>query len=221
VSDTPLVPAAVYGLRTWTVVAGAEGERLAGPQQGEPWPVDGQWLAARCDLGHAAPHPRCQCGIHGLHPRRSSAREVLAGRRQIPGVVEAEGVLEVHEDGFRAERARPYALVVAPGRNAALIGRLAATYRADLVEGGGPDSLLAWCRERGLGLDEPVVAELLGTKDGVERRRSRRTNARRNALRVAAAVVLAVVLLVLGLQLSGDPSGDRVLRGRGGEIHPR
>ena len=46
---------------------------------------------------------------------RSSARRVLACRREIPGIAEASGAIEIHEDGFRAERARPYAFLLPPG----------------------------------------------------------------------------------------------------------
>jgi hypothetical protein len=32
---------------------------------------------------------------------------VLASRFELPGIIEADGAVEVHADGFRAERARP------------------------------------------------------------------------------------------------------------------
>src|SRR3954447_2680365 len=47
----PLVPGPVYGLRTWTVAGDAGCERLAGPQRGAVWPIDGEWFAAVCPSG--------------------------------------------------------------------------------------------------------------------------------------------------------------------------
>jgi hypothetical protein len=223
VSDTPLVPGPLYGLRSWKVVADGGRELLAGPQQDTPWPADGEWLVSACArvAGHAAPSPGCECGIHAWHPRRLSARRVLASRRDVPGIVEAGGAVEVHEEGFRAERARPHAFLLSPGRNAKLIDRLAATYRAEVVEVPGADAVLAWCRERQLGLEEPVVAELLGPARLDDRRRARRQKMRADALRVAAAVLAAALLCLLGLTVLADPPGERVLHGRSGEIRVR
>jgi hypothetical protein len=221
VSDPPLVPGPIHGLRSWTV-AGAQGrERLAGPQRGASWPPAGGWLQAACPHGHAAPAPDCECGIHAWHPRPASARRVLAGRREIPGVVEADGAVEVHEEGFRAERARPHAFVRLPGRNPQLIDRLAKSYEAEVVDLGKPAALLAWCRERGLGLDESVVGSLLGPEVVAERRRARARKRRTDALRVAAALAIAALLCVLGLALTGDPRGERDLHGRTGPVQTR
>src|SRR5689334_20714480 len=110
----PLVPSPLYGLRTWSV-AGTHGEeRLAAPQRGVAWPAGGDWLVARCDVdpSHDAPARGCVCGIHAWHPSRRAARRVLGRRGVIAGVVEASGAIELHRDGFRAERARPRALFV-------------------------------------------------------------------------------------------------------------
>jgi hypothetical protein len=134
--------------------------------------------------------------------------------------VEASGAIEVHADGFRAERARPYALVLAPGRNAGLAHRLAAAYGVPIVEARGADDVMRWCGERGLGLAEPVVAELLGADELDSQRRARRAAERRGALRIAAAIVVAALLLVIGLIATDDP-GDRTLSGRTGEVRQR
>ncbi|HZB77016.1 MAG TPA: hypothetical protein VE526_12375 [Solirubrobacteraceae bacterium] len=214
-SATALVPGPLYGLRTW-VVAGEPGhERLEGPQQAAPWPAGGGQLAAVCpiDPRHAAPAPGCTCGIHAWHPRRGPARRVLGTRGRIPGVVEAGGAVEVHRDGFRAERARPFAFFLAPPANAALVGRLAEAYHAEVVPARGPDAVLAWCRERGLGLDAAVVDELLGAEGLAALRRARR----RTRLRVAGAATAIALMLFLGLELTADP-GDRPLSGRSGPV---
>jgi hypothetical protein len=209
-SELPLVPSPVYGLRAWTVVGEAGSERLAGPHRSVGWPLEGEWLESTCELGHASPAPDCACGIHAWHPRRRWARRAMAARRAVPGIVEASGVVEVHADGFRAQRARPYALMDT-GWHPALVHRLAAVYGVPVVEAGSPAALVDWCRARDLGLEEAVVAELLGPAAEPRRR------TRSDALRVAAAVAAVGVLLLLGLAATDSP-GDRPLHGRAGEV---
>jgi hypothetical protein len=222
-SDTPLVPSPVYGLRTWTVRGERPDERLAGVyRDAAPWPAGGAWLEASCSgaKGHSAPAPHCSCGVHAWHPRRRAARRILAGRREVPGIVEASGAIEVHEDGFRAERARPYALLLAPGRNAALAQRLGEAYQVPVVEAADADDVLAWCEEHGLGLAAPVVAGLLGADELEAQRRARKAKVRTGALRISVAVVVAALLVVLGL-VATDPPDDRTLNGRAGEVRTR
>jgi hypothetical protein len=215
-SDLPLVPSPLYGLRRWTVMGEAGRERLAGPHQTLIWPPGGAWLEATCPAGHMAPARDCDCGVHAWHPRLRWARRVVAARAAIPGVVEASGAIELHEDGFRAQRARPYALVLPAGRNRRLVGRLAEAYGVPVVEADNPDAVLDWCRARGLGLEEAVVTELLGPV-AEERRQARRRRARSAALRTAAGLAAVALLLVLGL-VATDRPGDRVLYGRTGEV---
>jgi len=211
----PLVPSPLYGLRTWSVAG--EDERLAGPQQGTRWPDGGAWLTARCAVtSHDAPARACACGIHAWHPGRRTARRVLGARGAIPGVVEAAGAIELHRDGFRAERARPRALLVAPGANAALIGRLSAAHGAETVTVRGPADVVAWCRERGYGLEPDVVDELLGPVAVAEERR----RARVMRLRVAGVLAAIALLLAIGIAATGHP-GERTLHGRTGEVHVR
>jgi hypothetical protein len=217
VTATPLVPGPLYGLRAWRVVADERGERLAAPHQGTTWPTGGAWLQATCSEAHAAPAADCDCGVHAWHPRRPAAKRVLATRREVAGVVEADGAVEVHEDGFRAERARPHALVLTPGRNAALVERLADAYGVETLAVQRADDLLAWCRERGLGLSEAVVADLLGPRHAADRQRARRRRARADALRIVLALAIAALLVLGGLQIAGDPPEDRVF-GRTGEV---
>ncbi len=219
-SDTALVPGPLYGLRTWIVVGEDGRERLGAPQRKGEWPAGGEWMQAECPTGeHAPPGAGCSCGIHAWHPTRRSARRVLAGRFELPGVVEASGAVEVHVDGFRAERARPYALVVAPGRNRPRAARLAEAYGARVVDVSGPDALVAWCREHGLGLDGAVVAELLGPAVTDAGRQARRRKRRNDALRILAAAALSAAVVVLGLHFVTDPPGPRVLHGRAGAVH--
>jgi hypothetical protein len=219
VTDAPLVAGSLFGLRTWRVVAEHGGEALVGPLYTAPWPAHGEWLRATCGNDHVAPDADCQCGVHAWHPRLKFAREVMAVRRTVPGVLEAQGPVEVHEDGFRAQRGRPYALVAMPGRNVQLVRRLAARYDAAVVEASRPEELLAYCRERRLGLDERVVAELLEIEDPAERERAKLRKLRADVLRVAAAVLISALLVVLGLVVATDPPGERTLHGRAGEVH--
>jgi hypothetical protein len=144
---------------------------------------------------------------------------VLASRRQIPWIIEATGATELHRDGFRAERARPYALVLLPGRNARLVQRLADEYAVEVVEAGGPNDLLSLCRDRGLGLDEATVTDLLGPETEETWRRARRKRIRRDLLRLAALVAVVALLVVAALELATYPPGERTLQGRTGEVH--
>lgn len=219
-SATPPKSTPLHGLRTWTVVGEEGAERLAGPQLHETWPAAGAWLEAACALSpeHRPPARGCVCGIHAWHPSRRAARRILAGS-EVAGIAEAGGAIELDEHGLRGQRARPYALVVAPGRNSRLVRRLAEAYEAEVVEVDGADALLAFCRTRGLGLDEAEVARLLGPATADARRLARQRKVRADALRVVAAVVVAALLMMAG-QLVTDPPGDRVLYGRTGEVIP-
>jgi hypothetical protein len=202
VSADPLLPGHLYGLRTWRVAAPDGRPELAGPYQHTPWPA-GEPVRAVCTHGgaHAVPAPDCQCGV-----RPKSARRVLAGRGEIPGVLEAWGDVQVHETGFRAAYGRPYALVLLPGRNERLIRELAQRYRVPVLELRKPAELLAHCRARRLGLEEAVVDELLSPGEAEQRRRARRRRARNNTLRVLAAVVVGVATWALGSQIAAPPT---------------
>jgi hypothetical protein len=198
VSEVPLLPGPLYGLRTWRVVVQDGSERLTAPQRGTVWD-SGAWVQATCGAGHTAPAADCRCGIHAWHPRPAAARRVLASRFDLPGIVEVDGAVEVHDDGFRAERARPYAFVRLPGRNPFLIERLGAIYGAEVLDLRRPEELLAICRERGLGLPEPVVVDLIGAEAFEERRRERARMRREAIVRVVVVVATLVALCVLGV----------------------
>src|ERR1700709_2084657 len=122
-SATPFVPGPIYGLRTWTVAGDAGNERLAGPQRRVVWPAGGEGFEAVGPSGPPAPAAGCGCGAHAWHPRPRWARRTVASRREIPGVVEGQGEIEVHAEGFRAQRARPHALFAVRGANRALLDR--------------------------------------------------------------------------------------------------
>jgi hypothetical protein len=199
VSSAPLVPGPLYGLRTWRIVVEDGRERLSAPQRGTPWARGRGWVEASCGEGHAAPAAGCRCGIHAWHPRRASARRILRSRFDLPGIVEADGAVELHEEGFRAQRARPYAFVRLPGRNPYAIERLAAAYGAEVLDLRRPEELLDVCRERRLGLQEPVVHQLLGAETIEDRRRARARQRRRDVLRVAAALLIIAAVCAVAL----------------------
>jgi hypothetical protein len=217
VSHAPLVPGPIYGLRTWTVSGEPGHELLAGPHRTTPWPTGGALLEAECSAtpAHAPPGTTCTCGLHALHPTRASARRVRSIRREVPGILEASGAVEVHADGFRAQRGRPHALVLLPDRNAHLLERLAEAYDAELLRLNGADELVAYCHDRGLGLSEDVVAELVDTEGVAATRRRRR---RRWALTVVG--LIAAALALAGIVHAIDPGTEhgRVLKGRAGEV---
>ena len=216
-SEPPLVPGPIYGLRTWGVAGEHGAEYLTGPQQGAPWPMGGAMLAAECAVRppHEPPGTDCDCGLHAFHPRRASARRVCGMRGQVPGILEAAGAVEVHPDGFRAARGRPAALVLLRNGNARLLEHLAAEYDAELLRLEGPDALLEHCRTHDLGHSEAVVAELVGH----ERVRDGRRERRRLVTRFASGWAVFLVL-VAGYVIVANPHTQhgKVLHGRTGEI---
>ena len=216
-SDPPLVPGPIYGLRTWGVAGERGAEHLTGLHRDAPWPGGGELLEAECDVvpRHEPPGAECSCGLHAWHPTRASARRVCGLRGAVPGILEAAGAVEVHADGFRAARGRPHALVLLPRGNARLLERLAASYDAELLRLDGPDALLEHCRARGLGLAPGVVAELVGTERLAAGRRERR---RRGILTAVGATIVALV--VAGIAVAAHPHAQhgKVLNGRTGEI---
>jgi hypothetical protein len=216
-SDAPLVPGPIFGLRTWGVAGERGAEYLTGPKRDAPWPRGGGWLEADCEAEprHAPPGADCECGLHAWHPRRAAARRVCGLRGTVPGILEAAGAVEVHADGFRAQRGRPSALVLLPRANARLLERLATAYDAELLRLDGPGALLEHCRAHDLGLSADVVAELVGAEALAEGRRRRRRRG------VRAAVGAAIVAIVLaGIALAVDPRVEhgKTLYGRGGEF---
>src|SRR4051794_32115174 len=128
-TEPPLFPGSILGLRTWTVRVARNGDlRLCASFGDLIWKPGGRWTEACClnssgRRGHSAPAADCSCGLYALYPHLEDAREHEAlywadGRWSSPeeestlefgevsGLVEACGRIEVHETGFRAERAR-------------------------------------------------------------------------------------------------------------------
>lgn len=208
-ADTPLVPGRVYGLRSWAVASKEGEDGLEAPFTGVRWPSGGDPIEARClaSADHQPPSAECTCGIYAFHPGEDSARELYWALRQDPrnpsavhaiGIVEAWGSLEVHDSGFRAEYARPHALVLfertAQPDYARRIERLADTYHADLVRVRDPEGLRRHCVENDLGLNDQAMARMLGPEFVQRRRQSLRAGRRQEAWHTMLATVLMVML---------------------------
>jgi hypothetical protein len=176
--EPPLFAGSVHGLRTWGVIGWHGEPRLAAAFDGSRWSAGGQPTRAACSArgGHPAPAGGCSCGLYALHPRPDSAHEIVSELEgqfdggTCLGLVEAWGRVEVHADGFRAERARPLALLLLSSQRGsgyeATVRRLALAHRADVIEIGDAGDLLRHCRERGLGLSPEAVGDLLGDEPG-------------------------------------------------------
>lgn len=65
---------------------------------------------ATAEAKHQAPHSGCQCGLYALHALPAGWDSFDPDTPIVPGAVAVWGKLEVHADGFRAERARPVVL---------------------------------------------------------------------------------------------------------------
>ena len=207
--DTPLVPGRVYGLRSWTVAARDGRDGLEAPFTGVRWPSDGDAIEARClaSAGHEPPSADCTCGIYAYHPSEDSVRQLYWALRRDPhdptgvpaiGIVEAWGSVEVHDSGFRAEYARPYALVI-PERLAKTdygrrIEQLAGAYGADLVQVRDQEALRRHCVEHDLGLSEQAVARVLGPEFVQRRKRTRRAGRLEQLANASLATVLVLIL---------------------------
>ena len=172
-SDPPLIAGAVHGIRTWSMLWTHEGDVALTGFGGYQWERGGRATRAECDAHRAgrAPDPECGCGLYALHPRAGAEGRLALGSPAAPdsqvvtGIVEAWGRVELHADGFRAEYARPVALLLVgdwEGSDyAAVVRRLADRYGARVLSLRDPAELAAYCGRRELGLAEGTVRSLL------------------------------------------------------------
>ena len=185
--QTPLLAGRLLGLRGWMIQSGAGGHpRLAAYWQQASWALGGRWTTARCLADHhppgePTPAGSCSCGLYAYNVNRASAEELEAeywGRNAlanphdpervqligVAGIIEAEGRIELHLDGFRAERARPHALIVGadwPAESRREVERLARACRAGVLELADSRELLEYCRAQGGALGPESVDALL------------------------------------------------------------
>ena len=185
----PVVPdliQAVLGFRAWSV--DADGWLLPfslGAVAG-PWRPGvnaavchyAKWRGDGTRVDHAAPDPRCMCGLYALSDRDDPRLPSGDGNFAL-GAIAASGDLEVTRAGFRAEFATVLALAVAP-RAAPYLRRnherAAARYGVELVT---PELL----EVTGLRHAAPVPASLLpgAGSPGVSAPPSQRPRRRRRA----------------------------------------
>ncbi len=169
--DHPVVPGRVYGLRTWRVRWSAHRPILSGVFQASTWSHGLDATQAKCrgrarGTRHEAPHPGCRCGIYGMHPAQigqwfEMTRKPFDWGPSVHGIVEAWGRVELHEDGFRAEYARPHAIVHVEG-----YGDWSGSRK--VAEGLGVEHLVfssvaevrRYCDRNGLGMDAGTVGDL-------------------------------------------------------------
>nr|MBA2448488.1 hypothetical protein [Chloroflexota bacterium] len=184
-ADSPLFSGTILGLRAWTVRIGLPSSttRLEALVTEADWEPGGAWTRARCGVPEhlhdgPAPQPGCSCGLYAWHPRPGPARRLFTDNVasveddhamapvdfSVFGVVEAAGVIEVHQTGFRAERARPVAFVAGADWGEGLragLGELAGIYGVEVISARDWRDVVAACEELGGVLSEARVDELL------------------------------------------------------------
>jgi hypothetical protein len=179
VGPTVLVSERLFGVRSWQLAVDDDGAfRLHGFYEPARWKKDGKTTWARCELGiqkdrHKAPDGRCSCGLYALHPwnadhceyiHRPASSEALT----VVGVVEVWGRVQLHMEGFRAQYARPSAIVLIDMDPTSPYGRivqeLARDHRAQLLTVADVAELKRICWQRGLGLTRATVVSLLKAK---------------------------------------------------------
>jgi hypothetical protein len=174
-----LIPGRVHGLREWLVSTRgftSSDVYLASSYNGELWHprVTGANCTEASFLrevfgereGHDAPHAECGCGLYAYHPAPELSASLARSKSGlIGGIVEAWGRIELHEQGFRGQFARPLALVLplrfASDEDRLTVVRLADRYQAQIIKADEPDDVWRHCLRYDLGLRPPVVAELL------------------------------------------------------------
>lgn len=103
--EASLYPQAALGFRRFQL--GDDGDDFLYPiTDHPPWHPDADTYAA-CDRRHRAPRADCSCGLYAYH----ELRQAQGNYSGVLAAVAARGTLQVHRDGFRAERARILALL--------------------------------------------------------------------------------------------------------------
>jgi hypothetical protein len=115
-SRSPSPPDLVEPIVGWRVWRVDRRHRLCSALRDEAWQPH-RAFAAGCSSDHAAPDPRCTCGIYAVR-RPQDARLYLVGRNspeavhRVLGRVALWGRVVEYERGWRAERAYPSRLWV-------------------------------------------------------------------------------------------------------------
>jgi hypothetical protein len=138
------------GFRVWRIDEMLTGPRLASPHRYAAW-LPGLPLKAECKDESGArtlanPHRKqpgvgppvegCTCGIYAYHEAEEMVEALTSW--QVGGAVIAWGRITIHQEGFRAEFARPLALcyqqTLVAGSTAKSLARLADLYRLPVID---------------------------------------------------------------------------------------
>ncbi len=106
-SDVPVYHRELIGFRCWRMPFGAP--LLQAATSNHAW-HRGMNEAICEGMNHAAPYPRCQCGLYAYH----QPTPLEATPRELAGAIAASGDIEVYREGFRAQYARIIALARLP-----------------------------------------------------------------------------------------------------------
>lgn len=180
VGPTLLVPGKLHGFRSWELGLDGDGViRLSG-FGGSKWREGGETTRAEClERGEhwrahtsTAPAGNCSCGLYAFHPWLADPGRPLRswrGLRQplsVVGLIEAWGQVQLHGNGFRAQYARPVALLLLGYSLTSQYGRLvsqaAEAHCADVLKLPGLLALAEHCSDAGIGMSEDSVRSLLG-----------------------------------------------------------
>jgi hypothetical protein len=159
------------GFRVWRIDEMLTGPRLASPHRHAAW-LPGVPLKAECKdesgaLALAHPHRKqpgvsppiegCTCGIYAYHEADDMVDALTS--RLVGGAVVAWGRITIHQEGFRAEFARPLALcyqqMLVAGSTALSLARVADVYRLPMIDAGHIAVFAAEFGESYLPLAEP------------------------------------------------------------------
>jgi len=173
-ADFPYIAGTILGIREWST--DRELTVLNAAMLTGEWETDGTPTTATCSFapdGHEAPDPDCQCGLYARHPWTAEGRSLYrtwpADPERVVGIVAAWGRIEVHREGFRAQHARPVALLLpgldtCPGqfcpKYRGRLRRLAERCGAELIDL-ERTSLDAWLGEHPGQLDEATLEQLM------------------------------------------------------------
>ena len=159
------------GFRVWRIDEMLTGPRLASPHRYAAW-LPGLPLKAECkdesggralanphrkQPGVAPPLEGCTCGIYAYHEADGMVEALTS--RLVGGAVLAWGRITIHQEGFRAEFARPLALcyqkTLIAGSTAIPLARLADVYGLPVIEASRIGVFAAEFGESYLPPDEP------------------------------------------------------------------
>lgn len=166
IEQIPRFTGSILGVRQWLVPRSmAELKPLGSLKSNLPsWEIDGSASRARClkveNKLHEIPGKNCECGLRAYHPWFVPPWYLRSGDKAanqdlyLTGVVEAWGRIELYAESFRAEFARPVALVLPPAFTTndiarTALGKLCSRADAEMLDPGQPGSLGEQLPQRG------------------------------------------------------------------------